>query len=238
MLNDIREAARRAEEFALNPPTYHIQMDRPLSVREGERIEWQIPGGAKIELSIKEPEPKYEKKTWAQSPPEEDRKRTWKDGYALPSGVEQLRPPEPETQRVWEQQYNLAPNPPEPPRPRLEVEYDEQGTQPDLDDPMARAALPEMLAMSANAMRFYMELHRHKGSILYDDVDEMTDGVRRNYIHTMQAVDRDDKDEILAEGIGLANWACILVYNLATFELEEIQDYQPILERLKREGKA
>lgn len=84
-----------------------------------------------------------------------------------------------------------------------------------------------------NAMLFYMHLHDWKGNPMDDSVEDSIDGVQRNYDEFMTAVLDDDKREILAEGVGLINYAWILLVKLAPEELEGVQDWQSLLSELE-----
>lgn len=88
----------------------------------------------------------------------------------------------------------------------------------------------------ANAMRFYMHLHAWKGSV-YDSTDEEDlIGINRNYREFIEAVVKDDKREILAEGIGVINHTWFVISKLAGEELDDVQDWEALLDQVQGGG--
>lgn len=95
--------------------------------------------------------------------------------------------------------------------------------RPDIDDNIDRVA---------NAMRFYMHLHAWKGSAYGTTPEEDLVGVERNYREFLEAVAANDEREILAEGVGVINHLWMALVKLAPDELDGVQDYGALLERV------
>lgn len=102
---------------------------------------------------------------------------------------------------------------------------------------LSRSDFREMLDACRNGKEFYMELHRSKGDYEYE-YEDLIIALTRNFNDLIKAIINNDKREILAEGLGLSNWADIAVYNLAPFELEKIQDWVPTLMKLYKDGEV
>lgn len=91
----------------------------------------------------------------------------------------------------------------------------------------------EFVGMLSRADEFYMELHRDKGGWQEYEASEAFVGLLRNLYEFFQAIVKGDEREILAEGCGVRNHVGFIIDNMAREELEAIQDWLPVLERIK-----
>ncbi len=82
------------------------------------------------------------------------------------------------------------------------------------------------------AMKFYLHLHPEKQLWLDYDAEECFAGILRNHYDLYEAVRRGDQREILAEAMGVINYASFLIDLLSPMELEGVQDYQRVLDEI------
>lgn len=215
----------RAEKEALEtkqPVSFKIDTVGPLELSHGAALTLNHPDGTTLTVHINDvSQPKgADPEQWPNAAPRMKERIAWDDDeeeeeYAAAPGA-------PDTSAFKEKPVILNP-------------YGNTfGPTPAGPD---RSEFREMQDMCYHAKAFYMELHRWKGNFEYAR-DVLKAAIDRNRDELFEAIDNNNKREILAEGIGLSNWADIAVYNLAIWELEAVQDWVPLLMKLKAEGKS
>jgi hypothetical protein len=96
-----------------------------------------------------------------------------------------------------------------------------------------RVDIARMCRRTAKAMRFYMELHTDKGQWQERPQEVFIEGVLRNFHDFYKAYRLGDEREMMAEGIGVINNMAMFLDVYAAGEMQEIQDWQPVLQGLR-----
>lgn len=95
-----------------------------------------------------------------------------------------------------------------------------------------REDIAHMCKRTREAMQFYMELHADR-QWKHQEEGAFIEAVLRNFHDFYKACRENNEREMLAEGIGMINHIAMFLDIYANDEMEKIQAWKPVLQRLR-----